>query len=142
VIQKRPQNTFFYLTDFFVLAFQTNSDIQLKPYICSVKNVLKLLFSFYLLALVYMPCSDKDDCKYTSTDQSTFTTTDHSSHDNDTESCYPFCMCTCCGQSCSFTYFQSELGLYFPSVSQKVKIYKVSFSSDVYFSIWQPPKIS
>ncbi len=118
---------------------QTN---RFFTYICLVKKVLTLIFSFYLLALSVMPCSDKDDCKYQSTGQSTFATTDHSSHDSDTEHCSPFCMCACCGQSCSFTHFQADLSQYFPTVAQKVSIYKAFFSSEVSFSIWQPPKIS
>jgi hypothetical protein len=103
---------------------------------------LTLIFSFYILALSCMPCSDKDDCNYMSADQSTFATTDHSDHDSDTENCSPFCMCACCGQSCIFTHFQADFGLNFPTVAQKVSVYKATFSSEVSFSIWQPPKIS
>ena len=112
------------------------------PYICFMKKVLTLLFSFYILALSCMPCSDKDDCNYVSADQSTFATTEHSDHDSDTENCSPFCMCACCGQSCSFTHFQADLSLNFPTIAQKVSVYKAIFSSEVSFSIWQPPKIS
>jgi hypothetical protein len=85
---------------------------------------------------------DRDDCKYPSAEQTASATTDHSSHDNDTENCSPFCMCACCGQSFSFTHFQADLGLNFPTVSQKITVYKASFTSEVSFSIWQPPKIS
>jgi hypothetical protein len=113
------------------------------PYICHVKQVLTLMFSFYILALSCMPCSDSDDCKYEQEQQtSNFATTNHSDHEQDTESCSPFCMCACCGQSCSFEHFQADLGLNFPTVAQKVSVYKATFSSEVSFSIWQPPKIS
>lgn len=112
------------------------------PYICSVKKILTLIFSFYLLALAVMPCSDKDDCKYHGSEQSTFATTDHSDHDSDTENCSPSCMCACCGQTFrnSFTFY--SLALHIPVSSYKFPIYNASFISEVYLSIWQPPKIS
>jgi hypothetical protein len=101
-----------------------------------------LIFSFYLLALAIMPCSDKDDCKYMSADQTISATTDHSDHGSDTEHCPPFCMCACCGQTCHFTHYQADLGFDFPTISQKNAVYQPSFVSEVYLSIWQPPKIS
>lgn len=122
--------------------FQHKPTLFFFPYICPVKQVLTLIFSFYILALSCMSCSDKDDCNYMSNDQSKFATTNHSDHDSDTENCSPFCMCACCGQSCSFTHFQTDLSQNFPTVAQKVSVYKAFFSSKVSFSIWQPPKIS
>jgi hypothetical protein len=107
-----------------------------------VKKVLTLLFSFYLLALAVMPCSDKDDCKYPSGEQTTFATTDHSDHDNDTENCSPFCMCACCGQSFSSPFSHYSLSLHVPVSLEKFPVYNASFVSEVYLSIWQPPKIS
>lgn len=100
-----------------------------------------LIFSFYFLALPVMPCSDQDDCKYPSVEQSAFSTTDHSDHDQDTENCSPFCMCACCGHSCTVQYFQTALNLIPPTGSQKITHHS-TFVSEVSFSIWQPPKIS
>lgn len=123
----------------------TNKDENRKfpknPYICTVK-LFTLIFSFYLLALAVMPCSDKEDCKYPSTDQSTFATTDHSDHDSDTEHCPPFCMCACCGQSFNCSFVSYSLSLHIPVSVEKFPIYNASFVSEVYLSIWQPPKIS
>ncbi|MBK6819564.1 MAG: hypothetical protein IPH78_07780 [Bacteroidetes bacterium] len=107
-----------------------------------MKKVLTLLFSFYLLALAVMPCSDKDDCKYMSADQSTYTTTDHSDHDSDTENCSPFCMCACCGQTFSSSFTNYSLALHVPVSVEKFPLYNASFASEVYLSIWQPPKLS
>jgi hypothetical protein len=89
-----------------------------------------------------MPCSDKDDSNYMSADQSTFATTDHSDHDNDTENCSPFCMCACCGQSFSSPFSHYSLSLHVPVSLEKFPVYNASFVSEVYLSIWQPPKIS
>jgi len=105
-------------------------------------KLFTLIFSFYLLALAVLPCSDKEDCKYMGSEQTTFSTTDHSDHEQDTEHCSPFCMCACCGQTCGFIYYQTDLGLNFPTTSQKIVVYQSSFVSEVSFSIWQPPKIS
>ncbi|MCK6541163.1 hypothetical protein L6Q79_00615 [bacterium] len=112
------------------------------PYICSVKKILTLIFSFYLLALAVMPCSDKDDCKYHGSEQSTFATTDHSDHDSDTENCSPSCMCACCGQSMTNIFYPTALYNLTPFASQDFLVYNASFVSEVYLSIWQPPKIS
>jgi hypothetical protein len=108
-----------------------------------VKKVLTLLFSFCLLALAVMPCSDNDDCKYEHKEKtSNFATTDHSDHDSDTENCSPFCMCACCGQSFSNSFVTFSLSLHSPVSLEKFPIYNTSFVSEVYLSIWQPPKIS
>jgi hypothetical protein len=112
-----------------------------NPYICNVK-LFTLIFSFYLLALAVMPCSDKEDCKYPSPDQSSFATTDHSDHDSDTESCSPFCMCACCGQSIINIFYPTALYNPTPVVKQNFPVYNASFISEMYLSIWQPPKIS
>ncbi len=115
---------------------------KIFPYLCKVKKVLTLLFSFYLLALAIMPCSDKEDCKYQIASQSTFATTDHSDHDSDTENCSPFCMCACCGQSLSSPFTNYCLPFHVSISLDKFLVYNTSFVSEVYMSIWQPPKIS
>ncbi|MEP7197183.1 MAG: DUF6660 family protein [Saprospiraceae bacterium] len=108
-----------------------------------MKRALIILFSFYLLALGVIPCSDKDDCKYQSTELIMSNSTDHSDHDSDTENCSPFCMCDCCGQTFSCNpFFNYSLSLSVPISLEKFPIYKTSFVSEVYLSIWQPPKIS
>jgi hypothetical protein len=90
-----------------------------------------------------MPCSDNDDCKYEHKEKtSNFATTDHSDHDSDTENCSPFCMCACCGQSFSNSFVNFSLSLNSPVSLEKFPIYNASFVSEVYLSIWQPPKIS
>lgn len=105
-------------------------------------KLLVFIFSFYLLALALMPCSDKDDCKYVKTYKSALAATDHSSHDNDVEKCSPFCMCACCGLSFNSSCFPTDLGLNFSTVVLKADFYTTSFVSEFSFSIWQPPKIS
>ncbi|MBK6819582.1 MAG: hypothetical protein IPG85_08385 [Bacteroidetes bacterium] len=77
-----------------------------------------------------------------SADQSTYTTTDHSDHDSDTENCSPF-VCACCGQTLTVLCFANySLALHVPVSVEKFPLYNASFASEVYLSIWQPPKLS
>ena len=112
-----------------------------KPYICSVK-FFALIFSFYFFALALMPCNDQDGCTYQGFDQSTSATTGHSDHDNDGENCPPFCACACCGHSITSIFIGATFYNLVPIVAQDFPIYDTSFTSEVYLTIWQPPKIS
>lgn len=94
------------------------------------------------MVLTWVPCFDKEDCKYVSTEKYTLATTDHSSHDNDTEHCSPFCMCVCCGQSVTNIFYPIFFPNLAPLLVQELPIYTLSFASEDYFFIWQPPKIS
>jgi hypothetical protein len=69
-------------------------------------------------------------------------TTDHSDHEGDTEHCSPFCMCACCGQSITNIFYPTALNNLTLIPSQDFPVYNASFVSEVYLSIWQPPKIS
>jgi len=60
-------------------------------------------------------------------------TTDHSDHEGDTEHC---------GQSITNIFYPTALYNLTPIPSQDFPIYNASFVSEVYLSIWQPPKIS
>ena len=89
-----------------------------------------------------MPCSDKDDCKYQvptnplSQQQTTQTTTV-------TQKIVLLFVCVLAADrlfSSSFTNY--SLALHVPVSLDKFPIYNVSFISEVYLSIWQPPKIS
>jgi hypothetical protein len=90
-----------------------------------------------------MPCTDKEDCKYQSEQSSSsLADTDHSNHDQDEEHCPPFCVCTCCGQTFSTDFLYSFIPFIVAPSSEDFPIYTSAFVSEVYFNIWQPPKIS
>jgi len=105
-------------------------------------KVFTFIFSFYLLALAIKPCSDKDDCKYQDFERDLYTSSDHSDHESDIETCSPFCICACCGQSITNIFYASTFYALVPVVEKVFPIYNASFVSEVYLSIWQPPKIS
>ena len=89
-----------------------------------------------------MPCGDNDDCQNQGIELSALADNDHSDHEGDTENCTPFCICTCCGQTFSGAFVSYSLSLHIPFIVENFILYNASFTSEVYLSIWQPPKIS
>ncbi len=85
-----------------------------------------------------MPC--KDTCQDAGELKSTLSNTHHS--DNNEEACSPFCICACCGQSYTSIYYTSNLISNTTPSSEKIAATAPSFISEVYLSIWQPPKLS
>lgn len=105
-------------------------------------KIFIFIFSFYLIVLAIVPCNDKDNCRYQDKEHSLYKVTDHSDHDSDTEHCSPFCICACCGHSINNIFYASTIYSLKPVVEEIFPIYYTSFFSEVYLSIWQPPKIS
>lgn len=101
-----------------------------------------LIFCFYLTALVLTPCSDKDECHASDTEKSAFVSSEHQSHDSETENCTPFCVCACCGQTYDSEYTLNILCDVLLQAEVIKNQERVPFVKEVYFSIWQPPKIS
>lgn len=105
-------------------------------------RIISILFSFYMLWLALVPCHDKEDAMEWNTATDFFTVDNHSQHAQDIETCSPFCVCSCCGQTVAIQMFHSTFLK--PFVSPKAQ---ESFVLDNYLpsfsaSHWQPPKIS
>jgi hypothetical protein len=67
-------------------------------------------------------------------------TTDHSSHDHETESCSPFCICACCGSHTNVPHeFSMQFRIELTSSNQILN--SVEDVSEVSLAIWQPPKL-
>ena len=105
----------------------------------STRQILTLLLSVYLLALMVLPCND--DHSHTSvTTEKQIAQADE--HHNDIDACSPFCVCACCTtpimvqqlitfESLPFiTPYNRELNSFYTSVT-------ASYSG----SIWQPPQL-
>lgn len=100
------------------------------------------IFSFYIMALVVMPCNDAATCEQSqgNTEQ-TQQTHDHS--DDEEDHCSPFCTCSCCGVTgiiISVPNFQ--IVFIEPITPTYITPYYQNFNSAYYYSFWQPPKLS
>ena len=100
---------------------------------------LATILALFILSLSALPC---DDVSYNNQQSETISEIVNLDNHSHSDMCSPFCMCACCGQtfSSSFTYY--SLALHVPVSVEKFPIYNASFVSEVYLSIWQPPKIS
>lgn len=92
-----------------------------------------------------MPCGDADDCKVLDGGKETFSQTEHHNHQQDTESCSPFCVCACCGSNIVFSFqhpvlLTEDTLLFFPQ-RERIIVTNDAFASNFYGNIWQPPKI-
>lgn len=108
-------------------------------------KIFSVILSVYLLALSCLPCGDVEDCKVVDNEKISFSETNHTNHQEDTETCSPFCICACCGTNIalnfSFSTFISEIEQQFLLDKVKINSYNTKFISDFYGNIWQPPKI-
>ncbi|MBS1657695.1 MAG: hypothetical protein JST18_06315 [Bacteroidetes bacterium] len=104
-------------------------------------KLLTLLLSFYFLWLNVQPCTDHAE-NFSAGPKSAFILQpeNHGSHAGD-ESCSPLCACACC--NIQFIANSSQLDLIklqfaeknLPSLCQQK-------AKDIYFSFWQPPRVS
>ena len=68
---------------------------------------------------------------------------DNHSHNNDGDTCSPFCICNCCGGK-GFAYEANNYNLIsFKTLNdKKIPEYKSILASNFLGSIWQPPQIN
>ena len=98
---------------------------------------LVFIFSFYILFISCMPCTDVP-CFEKKGGLSSINSTCSNPHEDET--CSPFCVCFCCGSlAVNATMFSAITRTEFieskMAKDNPVKINNISFS------IWQPPKI-
>jgi hypothetical protein len=105
---------------------------------------MKFLFGFLAIFLLYLsclPCGDKVECS-AKAQVKISTSTNHQDHKHSSEACTPFCNCSCCAASA----FNAPLlkvqaaKIYFQSV--KFPLHNEDCNTEVFYSIWQPPKIA
>ncbi|WP_368407646.1 DUF6660 family protein [Chryseobacterium edaphi] len=103
---------------------------------------LVFIFTFYLMAISLVPCSDVDENSGFSETKVERLQDNHQSGHSDV--CSPFCTCNCCQMTvASFKIeplldFPAHIQIYF---SKKILFQKNDFAYQVYDHIWQPPKI-
>lgn len=96
--------------------------------------------SFYLLFLTCLPCGDSQECNVKA-EVKISATTGHQEHDHSTEACTPFCTCSCCPASAFYTSFAKTSITKPVFQSQEHLLYNITFNTEVYFNIWQPPQL-
>lgn len=103
---------------------------------------LVLIFSFYLLAISVLPCSDAhNDCNNSKSKTELVQTHDHEKDANDF--CSPFCNCNCCSTVAVFSHNNSYQKTSIPDLinSEKFPSFDFLFVSNYNGNIWQPPRI-
>lgn len=104
------------------------------------------IWTLYMLALSFVPCSDtvyaRNDHRHTSTEQAH--SHKHFKDPGHSDGCSPFCYCACCGVPTAFQQYQMpEISVqYTLIVSKRVVMRKNMLQSSYFGSIWQPPKIN
>lgn len=101
-----------------------------------------LIFSFYILILSVLPCTDKEECNEP-TQTTISSNTEHQNHDHVTEHCSPFCVCACCGTNISFSPFSTFKIIERPIFNSSIpySLFNEYFKSNFYGNIWQPPQL-
>jgi hypothetical protein len=100
-----------------------------------------VMFSFYLLALAIMPCTDNEHHVHAADELAVPSAGDNNTTTQHTEKCSPFCICSCCGTSLAIHDFQTTASVPQHADTQKT-MYQSNFISEVSFPIWHPPKFS
>ena len=100
-----------------------------------------LILSFFLLYLSCLPCTDSKECN-AKAEVKASASTNHQEHNHQSEACSPFCTCSCCAAPVFFSPFTKVQDPNSALQTAKYSLYDVSFNSEVFSSIWQPPQLS
>jgi len=94
-----------------------------------------------MLYLACLPCGDSIECN-PKMEKTISAENNHQEHQHESESCTPFCTCSCCAVPAFFVAY-SKAQIDKPTFqSRKYPLYNIALNADVYYSIWQPPKLS
>lgn len=99
------------------------------------------IVAFALLYLSCLPCGDSQECNV-KVEAKITATEDHQQHNHEAEACTPFCTCSCCAVSAFFSPHSKGQSTTIAFSSNKYSLYDITFHSEVFTSIWQPPQLS
>lgn len=103
-----------------------------------MKKAFHILFCIYFIALVIVPCGDKDDCNEINHSEIS-QTTNHKEHSG--EVCTPFCSCACCAAHFLSNELEPTLNIV-AIINTLQTVHKESKISSAVIAIWQPPKLA
>lgn len=101
---------------------------------------LKIIFTFYMLALACLPCADVEDGMDNS--QIIITKTHRNTKNTQPETCSPFCICNCCGQRLSNPQSFAIIDFTTTYINKKQSAFQSFSLQNVMNNIWQPPRLS
>ncbi|MHA8058317.1 MULTISPECIES: DUF6660 family protein [Aquirufa] len=104
-------------------------------------KISTLALSFYLLTLSCFACNELNLSFYSSF-QVVSAENNHNHNEQNSEACTPFCNCSCCPSSAFYQPIQHFNWVIISFQSVKYPIYNSSFHIEVFYSIWQPPKLA
>lgn len=105
---------------------------------------MKFLFAilgFFMLYMSCLPCGDGKECSIM-TEVNVSAINSHAEHNHNTETCTPFCTCSCCAVSTFFSYTSEKLTVKPVLQSVKFPLFNFALHTEAYFNIWQPPQLS
>jgi len=94
-----------------------------------------------MLYLSCLPCGDSVECNVT-TEQKITATDNHQQHQHQSESCTPFCTCSCCAASAFYSTFSKIQASKIVFQSEKHPLQNEDAKTNIFSSIWQPPQLS
>lgn len=115
--------------------------LQHKPLFLQPMKFFAFIIGFFLLYLSCQPCGDSRECNK-KTEGMISATDNHQQSNHNAENCTPFCTCSCCATSVFFSsYFKTPESKAITQ-AEKFPLYDITFNSEVFSSIWQPPQLS
>ena len=101
-------------------------------------KVFAFILSLYILILVAIPCVDVPPNHALQKNELSQNANSH--HHNDSDTCSPFCVCSCCVSPISHLIYRVSFTCY-SSTRIQFNTYTSFFTSYNTASIWQPPKL-
>jgi hypothetical protein len=111
------------------------------PAIFAIMKPIFFILSGFMLYLSFLPCGDSVECN-AKTEMKITTTDNHQQHEHQTEACTPFCSCSCCAASVFYSALSKIQASKIVFQSEKFPLLNEDANTDVFSSIWQPPKLS
>lgn len=104
-------------------------------------KIFTFIMSCYLLFLTCVPCGDGQECNVKS-EVNISATTSHENHDHSEEACTPFCTCSCCPSYAFCNPLVKSFVVKPAFQSQKYHVFNITFYTEVFYNIWQPPQLT
>lgn len=116
-------------------------DLQYKPLFLRNMKFLFFILGSLMLYMSCLPCGDSRDCNVRSA-VNISKAGNHQNHGHQSETCTPFCTCSCCTASAFYTPFIKYQVSKVVFQSEKYPLYNVAFNAEAHYAIWQPPQLS